>query len=135
MVEVTVISDEMRSVDANVSPGRILVAPAQLPEALGWELKPEGLCRDDVCVPVRRPSDLFVDGELDLAAVATALGRPAVVDADAGIVAVALDAEVRRQALDDLVAPPFALADLDGGVHALDEWRGQKKLLSAFASW
>ena len=55
VVEVTVISDETRVVDADVSDGRILLDVAQLPGALGWELKPEGLCRDDVCVPVRDP--------------------------------------------------------------------------------
>jgi hypothetical protein len=135
MPVVTVISSDTRQVDADVSEGRVLLNPTELPAALGWELKPEGLCRDDVCVPVRRPSDLLVGDNLDLSAVAAALGRPAVVDADAGLVAVALDAESRRQALDDLVAPPFALADLEGTVHTLDEWRGQKKLLSAFASW
>ncbi len=131
----TVISSETSQVDADVSDGRALLAPTDLPAALGWELKPEGLCRDDVCVPVRQPSDLFVGDKVDLSAVAAALGRPVVVDADARLVAVALDAETRRQALDDLVAPPFALADLEGNVHTLDEWRGQKKLLSAFASW
>ncbi len=135
MVEVTVISDEVRHVDAEVSGDRVLVDADRLPAAMGWELKPEGLCRADVCVPVRDPSGLFVGDALDLAAVCAALSRPVVADADARLVAVALDAEARHRALDDLVAPPFALADLDGHVHTLDEWRGQKKLLSAFASW
>jgi hypothetical protein len=135
MPVVTVISSDTSQIGADVSEGLVLLAPADLPAALGWELKPEGLCRDDTCVPVRRSSDLFVGDHLDLSAVAAALGRPVVVDADARLVAVALDAETRRQALDDLVAPPFYLADLDGNVHTLDEWRGQKKLLSAFASW
>jgi hypothetical protein len=135
MVEVTVISDEMRSVDANVSRGRILVAPAQLPEALGWELKPEGLCRDDVCIPVRDPAELFFGDALDLAAVGAALGRTVVVDVDARLAAVALDGEARRLALTELLAPAFTLPDLDGKLHALEEWHNQKKLLVAFASW
>ncbi len=135
MVEVTVISDETRSVDANVSGGRLLIDPAQLPEALGWELQPEGLCGDDVCVPVRDPAELFSGDELDLAAVGAALGRPVVVDADARLAAVALDGEARRRALTELVAPPFTLPDLDGNLHALEEWHDQKKLLVAFASW
>ena len=101
MVEVTVISDETRVVDAHVSDGRILVDAAQLPDALGWELKPEGLCRDDVCVPVRDPAALVAGDRLDLEAVGAALGRPVVVDADAGVVAVALDGETRRRALSD----------------------------------
>ena len=107
----------------------------RLPDALGWELKPEGLCRDHVCVPVRDQSTIAVNGSLDLAAVAAALGRPSVVDTDVGIVAVALPAEQRRQAIDGLTAPAFTLADLDGADHSLEEWRGRKKLLVAFASW
>ena len=58
-----------------------------------------------------------------------------VVDADARLAAIALDGEARRRALDDLVAPPFTLPDLDGNLHALEEWHNQKKLLVAFASW
>jgi hypothetical protein len=135
VVEVTVISDETRVVDAHVSDGRILVDAARLPDALGWELKPEGLCRDDVCVPVRDPAALFSDDRVDLEAVGAALGRTVVVDADAGVAAVALDGETRRRALNELVAPSFELPDLDGNPHALEEWRGRKKLLVAFASW
>jgi hypothetical protein len=135
VVEVTVISDETRGVEGSAVDGRLLIEPAQLPEALGWELKPEGLCRDDVCVPVRAPAELFSGGNLDLAAVGAALGRPVVVDADARVAAVALDGETRRRALTELEAPPFALPDLDGNLHALEEWHSQKKLLVAFASW
>jgi hypothetical protein len=135
MAQVTVIADETRTIDAAISNGSVLVRPDRLDEALGWQLKPEGLCLDDVCVPVRDPAALHVGDDLDLAAVASALGRPAVVDADAGMVAVALPAETRRQALDSLEAPPFTLDDLDGTAHELREWRGKKKLLVAFASW
>jgi hypothetical protein len=135
MAQVTIITDDTRTVEATIDGDRILVEPATLPTALGWTLKPEGLCRDDTCVPVRDQSALFVDGRLDIAAVAGALGRPAVVDAPAGLAAVGLDAEPRRRALQTLVAPPFTLPDLDGHLHELSEWRGQKRLLHAFSSW
>ena len=135
MVEVTVIGDETRIVDADVSDGRILLDVAQLPDALGWKLEPEGLCRGDVCVPVRDRAELFVDHHLTLEAVSAALGRAVVVDADARVAAVALDGETRRRALSDLVAPSFTLPDLDGNLHALEEWHDRKKLLVAFASW
>jgi hypothetical protein len=135
MTEITFITDEVRSIDADGRDDRVLVDPAQLPDAIGWELKPQGLCQGDVCVPVANQSTLFVDGQLDLAAVAGALHRPVVVDADAGVVAMALDAEARHQALDARHAPAFSLPDLEGAPHSLSEWSGRKKLLLAFASW
>jgi hypothetical protein len=135
MPEVTIISDDVRTVDATVSDGRILLDPATLPDALGWELKPEGLCREDVCVPVRDPRALFADDRLDLERVADALGRPVVVDSDARLASIALPAEERRRALGSLVAPSFELADLQGKLHRLEEWHGRKRLLVAFASW
>ncbi|MBV8951979.1 MAG: hypothetical protein JOZ99_13965 [Actinobacteria bacterium] len=135
MTEVTVLSDDARVVDATLDDGRILLDATMLGRALGWELKPEGLCRGDVCVPVRDVASLFAGDRVDLAAVARALGRDVVVDTDARVAAVALPAEDRIRALDGLEAPNFTLADLDGGLHDLDEWRGRKKLLLAFASW
>jgi hypothetical protein len=135
MPEITVISDEVRAVDAATTGDRVLLDPDRLPDALGWTLKPEGLCRGDHCVPVGDAGALTVDGRLDLAAVAGALSRPAVVDAEAGLAAVALPSEERHRALDGLRAPGFSLDDLDGGTHRLEEWRGRKKLLVAFASW
>ena len=135
MQEACIISDEVRVVSAEVSDGRILIEPAALPTALGWTLKPEGLCRADTCVAVADPSPLWVGQRLDLAAVAAALGRLAVVDPAARIAAVALGDGGRRQALDALEAPDFVLPDLDGRDHRFCEWRGTKKLLVTFSSW
>lgn len=135
MGQVTIISDDVRTVDAHSVGPNLTVPPSALRDAMGWDLKPEGLCRGDVCVPVRDREALFVDGGVDIAAVAAALGRPAVIDADAGIAAIAMDGEARRQALHALVAPSFTLNDLDGHPHQLEQWRGRKKLLIAFSSW
>ena len=49
---VIVITDEARSTPAEAIEGSVLIDPADLPAAIGWTLKPEGLCRADVCVPV-----------------------------------------------------------------------------------
>ena len=135
MTSVTFITEDTSTVDAEVAGGRVLVEPDRLPRAIGWTLKPEGLCRDDVCVPVRDRTSLFRDDRLDIAAVGAALGRPVECDVDAGIVAVGLGGEQRRDALQLLVAPDVELADLDGTRHRLSEWRGQKRLLHAFSSW
>ena len=138
MSPVTVIGDNVRIVEARIHGGRVLVAPESLPTAIGWALKPEGLCRDEVCVPVRDRDALVVDGLVDLAAAAYALRRPAVVDAadpERAYVAIALPAEERRRALRELEAPDITLPDLDGTPHSLSEWGGRKRLLQAFSSW
>jgi hypothetical protein len=135
MERVTIVGDESIDVAAEIVDGRVLVTRDGLGDALGWTLKPEGLCRDDVCVPVRDRDALVAGERVDLGAAAAALGRPTVIDADLGIVAVALDRERRVTALQSLVAPDVTLHDLDGVPHALSQWRGQKRLLHAFSSW
>ncbi len=135
MVQVTVITDEAHRSRLSPTTAGCWSNRRIWPRPMGWTLKPEGLCRDDRCVPVGDRAALLVDGRVDLAAVAGVLGRLAVVDAEAGLVAMALASEQRHQAIDGLQAPPFALADLEGSTHHLDEWRGQKKLIVAFSSW
>ncbi len=137
MTHITIIDAGVRTVEAtvDVERGTFLIDPAVLPDALGWELKPHGLCQASTCVPVVDPDSLRVGEQLDLTAVATALGRPVVVDVDAGLMAVALSAELRRQALEDLRAPDFELPDVDGSLHQLQEWAGKKKALVTFSSW
>ena len=134
-MQATTITDETRTIAAVADGDQLLIDPEALPDALGWAWKPEGLCRDNLCVPVRDRAALMKGEQLDIGAVAGALGRLAVVDAHAGIAAIALPAEIRRSALHDHRAPQFTLPDLEGVEHDLEEWRGTKKLLVAFASW
>ncbi len=135
MAEITVLSESVVTVPATIDDGSVVIAPEHLIDAVGYERKPEGLCREDVCVLVSADSGVDVDGGIDLIAAAAALGRRSRVNAEAGVVAVALPADQRRQALRDRVAPNFALPDLQGELHSLEQWRGKKKLLVAFASW
>ena len=134
-MQAAIVTDEICTVAAVADDGRLLIDPGLLPQSVGWEWKPEGLCRGNVCVPVRDRSKLLAGGKLDVGAVAAALGHLSVVDANAGIAAIALPKEGRRQALRDQHAPAFTLPDLEGVEHDLKEWRGTKKLLVAFASW
>jgi len=130
---VTVITDEARRTPAEVVDGSVLVEPTDLPDAIGWTLKPEGLCQDDVCVPVRDRDALFAGERLDLAQVAAALDRPFL--AAEGVAAMGEPRATRRLATDGLQAPAFTLPDLRGELHSLEEWHGRKKVLVAFASW
>jgi hypothetical protein len=132
-VTVTVITDEARPTPAEAVDGSVLIDPADLPGAIGWTLEPEGLCRGDVCVPVRDRDALFSGDRLDLGRVAEALDRPFLVDE--GVAVVGEPRLTRRLATDGLRAPVFTLPDLAGERHSLEEWHGRKKLLVAFASW
>ena len=95
---------------------------------LGWERKPEGLCRAGVCVPVP-------PGPLDLVGVATALHRPLVIDAAAGVAAVGASSMERGANLRGREAPDFVLKGLAGKEWTLAQFRGRKVVLYAYASW
>jgi hypothetical protein len=120
--------------------GRVLVDAAALAEATGWQLKPEGLCRGDVCVPVRDPRALGDAGGLDVAEVAQALGRPLVVDAVRGVAALGEAADDVASSMASLQAPDVVVADLDGhpvSLHdvAASDLGRRKRLLLAWSSW
>lgn len=72
---------------------------------------------------------------IDLARLAAVLDRPLAVDLEERAAYLGVSARDRRQALASLLAPDFALPDLDGRLHALSEHRGKKVLLVVFASW
>jgi hypothetical protein len=125
----------VHAVAASADGARIRVDPASLAQATGWSLRPEGLCRGDVCVPVRDPAALDSGGRIDLEAFAAALGRPLALDAEAGAAALGVAAGERATQLSTLEAPDFELPDLEGKLHRLSEHRGKKVLLIAYASW
>ena len=129
------IDDRTLDVDAVVRAGTLLLTSTTLRDVCGWELKAEGLCRDDVCVPTRSRPDVEVDGLVDLGVVADVLGRPLVFDDDASVAALGESAATRAAQLADARVDDLALRDLDGGTFVWASIGGKKKVLVAWASW
>jgi peroxiredoxin len=122
----------VEAVDGGLRAGATAVA-----EATGWELKPEGLCRGDVCVPVRDRA-LLVAGDpgdqLDLYSFASALRVPIVVDVEEAVVALG-NAEAGAGVTSG-IAPDFELPNVDGGTTRFSEvGRGKKRIIVTWASW
>jgi len=136
---VTVIYDDKPTPAAGAQPqGDDLWMPlGELRAAAGWELKPEGLCRDERCVPIPPAQrDRFLRGDMvNLAALARRLGQPVVHDDPHAVWFFGESADARRTALASLKAPDFTLPDLDGKMHSLSDYRGRKVLLLSWASW
>ncbi len=91
---------------------------------VGWELRPEGLCRGDVCIPMGDRSGVQ--------ALAAALRRPLVADSEHALWA--LGPEVGR-ALATAHAPELTLPEWRGGDFSLSSLLGQKVLIVAWAPW
>lgn len=109
------------------------VSPTDAETVTGWTLKPEGMCRDDLCVPL--PADARRDGTVDLAAFWRVLGHPVVSDQRGEVWVLGTAAASRPTALAGLEAPDFTLPDLAGVPHRLSELRGNKVFLTTWASW
>jgi hypothetical protein len=109
----------------------LAIAPAAFAARTGWEIKPEGACRDDRCVPL--PPDAVRDGALDVAAIAERMRMPLVHDAAAGLWC--LGPESGGRVLESANAPDLVLPDWRGGEFRLAGLRGLKVLLVCWASW
>src|ERR1043166_10195055 len=66
---------------AAVGPDAVRLPVTALQTALGWELKPQGLCKDDRCIPTVGRNNLVTTDGVDLAAFAAVLSRPLALDA------------------------------------------------------
>ncbi len=111
---------------------------AQETEAVsGWSLKPEGLCRGDVCLPVPGgQEDDYVRGDLiNLAAFWRRMDKPVTHSRNGVVWAFGESAGDRAASLRSLKAPEFTLPDLDGKAHNLSDYRGKKVFLATWASW
>jgi len=96
----------------------------------GWELKPEGACRDDRCIPL--PGDVG-EGPVDVRLVADAVGMALVGDEARGLWA--LGPESGGRALTHARMPDLELPDRHGRSFSLRSLRGTKVVMVAWASW
>ena len=108
------------------------VSAAEFSAATGWEPKPEGLCRGEVCVPA--PRSRRADGTVDVAVAASRLGMPVLHDDEHGVTAVG-PGSTTGHTLSSAVAPDPELIDRNGDPFRLSSLRGRKVLLVAWASY
>src|SRR5690349_20453124 len=109
------------------------LGPDDAAQATGWTFKPEGMCRDDMCVPL--DGTLLRDGRVDVEAFWRRFGNPVLRDAAGEVWLLGAGAEARNDALARLEAPDFTLSDAAGVSRTLSDLRGKKVLLATWASW
>jgi hypothetical protein len=107
------------------------VSTDELERYTGWELKPEGCCKHDRCVPL--PPEAITDGYVDVRVVADRLGMPLVRDDRHGVWA--LGPESGGRLLSSAELPAITFADIEGRPFDLASLRGEKVLIAAWASW
>lgn len=122
-------------VPAIIQNDRVRLNPADLKRALDWELKPEGFCQGSTCVPIPNRDSVVIDGGVDLLEFARLLDRPIALDTAERAAYLGTSAGDRAEQLTSLEAPGFTLPGLDGQLHSLSDYLGQKVLLVAYASW
>jgi hypothetical protein len=112
----------------------LTVDPAALTARTGWDIKPEGACKADVCVPL--PADARADDErVRVDVVASRLGMPIAADEAHRLWALGPETAVTGRALTTAQAPDLELPDFDGNPFRLSSLHGQKVMLVAWASW
>jgi len=137
----TIIYGDRPSSVAGATPegNNLWLSLPDLHQTTGWELKPQGACLNDVCVPIpvgREAEFLRSNGQqFNLPALARLQGQPVVHDDTYGVWFFGETASARNNTLASLQAPDFTLPDLDGRMHSLSDYRGKKVLLVSWASW
>lgn len=106
------------------------VSRTEFEAGTGWQLKPEGACRGEVCIPLSQPAG----DTIDVARVAKDIGMPLVSEPEHGLWALG-PAVINSRALASAQAPELTLPDLDGKPFRLSSLLGQKVLLFAWAPY
>ena len=104
---------------------------AEFEAATGWEIRPEGACRGDICVPL--PANAEANGLIDPEALAAPLGM-ALVRHSVDLAALG-PASFGGRPIVTAEAPELVLPDFDGNEFRLSSLRGSKVVLVAWAPY
>lgn len=132
---------ELRTPDPFIESKDLWVTLAELTRATGFVLKPQGVCRDELCFPIpkQRKGDFLVRrGKLtwfNLSAFARLVKQPVAHDEKLGSWCFGPRPEAQSAYVRTLEAPNFALPDRNGKLRSLADFRGKKVLLITWASW
>ena len=115
--------------------GEFAVSLADFAKATGWQLKPEGLCIDEICVPVRETNRLTDSTNIDLVEFARVTKQDIVFDRQRQVAALGELADSRGESMSSLIAPDFKLPDIHGRQVSFSDFNRRKRLLLAWSSW
>jgi hypothetical protein len=135
MTQLTVIDESGSHSFGQVGFGDLGVSADDFARATGWTLKAEGLCKGEVCVPVRDASAMSDGAAIDVVEFARVTGRNIVIDASRNMVAMGEQASSRAASMATLDAPNFTLPDINGNLISLSDFADRKKLILAWSSW
>ncbi len=141
MVTILTSESETQPTSARTEGNRLWIRNDELLTSTGWELKPEGMCRHEICVPLPADRAATLVAERDGATFVDAAGFAAYVkqthahDAATDTWYFGPGPDEQRGRFDFLDAPDFELPDLAGKMHRLSDYRGKKVLLALWASW
>ena len=124
-----------------VRPAGLWLSTKDLQQATGFEIKPQGVCRDELCfpIPAKRKAE-FVNKRgsvtwFNLTAFASLTHQAVARDEKNGVWYFGPRGQAHESYLESMDAPDFTLADQDGKMHSLSQYRGTKVLLLTWASW
>ena len=133
--EITILTNSVTSIVGHWDEGDPFVDPAEIKAVFGWEIKPEGLCKDEACIPINKEQSIKNQERYNLRAVAHLTGHPTLISQELKTVTIGQPAGLCSAALKDKIAPNFVLPDIGGVDRAFSDWAGKKRLLVAFSSW
>src|SRR6185295_17938287 len=114
-----------------IQSGDLWVRAADLPKINEFELKPQGACRADICIPVAKN---LKQGEFfNLTGFAKKIGETVV--ADSGVWSLGEVPLLRSSFYNSRVAPDFSVPDRKGRPVHLSDFKGKKVLIVTWASW
>ena len=119
--------------------GALWVRLDELPGATGWQMKPQGACLGELCVPlpvVKREAWIAdADGWVWFcySDFADMIGQKHVRDGD--VWSLGSVPEVRRVGLESAIAPDFEVIERNGNTLRLSDLRGHKVVLFTWSSW
>ena len=143
-VRPTVIYDDVAvEIDsAETDASHLWLTTEDLSRATKFELKTQGVCRDEKCFPLpeaRRQEFVHQDSGktwFNLTAFAELVDQPVARENSSDLSAwyFGLRSD-QRQGLASLLAPDFTLPDINGKLHSLSDFRGKRVFLVTWASW
>ena len=111
----------------------------ELPGATGWQMKPQGACLGELCVPlpVDKREEWIADADgwvwFCYSDFADMIGQKHVRDGD--VWSLGSVPEVRRVGLESAIAPDFEVTERNGDPLRLSDLRGHKVVLFTWSSW